>query len=115
MENKLKTILDNINRMSIKRVKAIFNHYARGTVVIDDTILRQLVALLRLIEKRYGSFGKPKIAFLPDFGFAVLLEGCNYEEWKGIARDIKKELRESGLTDLVGKVAVICVKGLTEM
>jgi len=45
----------------------------------------------------------------------VYLKSCSKDEWSEIARNAKSYLNSHGLADVVGKVSIICLKGLEEL
>lgn len=77
--------------------------------------IAELVEILKFIEKKYPEYGKPSLGakyYDADEIIAyilIIIPLCNWEEWKDIERVV---LEKENL--LKGRVAVTCVKGLTE-
>lgn len=77
--------------------------------------IAELVEILKFIEKKYPEYGKPSLGakyYDADEIIAyilIIIPLCNWEEWKDVERVV---LEKENL--LKGRVAVTCVKGLTE-
>ena len=77
--------------------------------------IAELVEILKFIEKKYPEYGKPSLGakyYVDDEIIAyilIIIPLCNWEEWKDVERVV---LEKENL--LKGRVAVTCVKGLTE-
>ena len=82
---------------------------------ISQDAIMELIEILKFIEKKYPEYGKPSLGakyYVDDEIIAyilIIIPLCNWEEWKDIERVV---LEKENL--LKGRVAVTCVKGLTE-
>jgi hypothetical protein len=82
---------------------------------ISQDAIMELIEILKFIEKKYPEYGKPSLVakyYVDDEIIAyilIIIPLCNWEEWKDVERVV---LEKENL--LKGRVAVTCVKGLTE-
>ena len=82
---------------------------------ISQDAIMELIEILKFIEKKYPEYGKPSLGakyYVDDEIIAyilIIIPLCNWEEWKDVERVV---LEKENL--LKGRVAVTCVKGLTE-
>ena len=79
--------------------------------------LRQLASLLLWLANAVG-YRVIDIGLVEDIEtgeelfIAIHIDGCGWEEWKNMAKSIKKVLVEEGFEDLAKKVAIICDRAL---
>jgi len=120
----LRSILKEIESLNRKQIEELFLHFADKTILsrLKETKidLRKLVGLLFWVVSKYSEFGRPKvdIVFDPEtevYQFlTIVIPDCDWEAWKMLTKEIKKEMKKSGLEDMVSKVAIVCLKGLLE-
>ena len=75
--------------------------------------------VLAYVMEKYSRFGKPTIDVLEDdcgrfIAYAIILPDLGWEDWKKVARDVKKWMKENGLEHMTGKIAIVGLKALTE-
>jgi len=124
----LKTLVEHVARLTFSQVRDLLLGYTdRNTLRIIEEVGEvnpwKLAALLLWIsdEDRFGIYGKPVVDVVIDvetseFQFiSIVLPSCEADTWDDIVKGIKDEMRRAGLTDMVSKVAIVCLQGLQEL
>ena len=78
---------------------------------------RRLAGLLLWLEEQLGTRVRELEAVVdPETGelafIGIHLEGCGWEEWRVLAKSVKKALREEGFVDLARRVVLVCTEAL---
>jgi hypothetical protein len=75
--------------------------------------LNQLAFMLRRLEEWGYRLEGFTLLRDPEFSepltVAIHIKGCGFEEWEVIEKSIKQRLLEEGLSDLVGRVTIVCI------
>ena len=75
--------------------------------------LNQLALLLRRLEEWGYNLEGFTLLRDPELGepltVAIHVEGCGFEEWEAVEKNIKQRLTDEGLGDLVRRVTVVCI------
>lgn len=121
----LESLITYFQFKSDKEIVGLFSKYSNEQTVkliTKERIVdpKRLCAVLFWLEynyaKKYGDFTLNAF-FDPEEGFQFLEINFPYgdwDEWKNLAREIKEEIRNSGLRDIASKVAVVCLEALQE-
>ena len=121
----LKTFLDYIASLSEGDLRNLLLRYADEDTLsrfngIKPVDIRDLVALLLWIESKYGTYGKPLLDLIFDpetneFQFLnIVLPEYDWDSWRKIVKEIKGEMKRSGLEEMTSKVSIVCLRGLLE-
>ena len=126
----LKKEYDSINIKSIRRLynkiseedALIVLKYYTETEIIDAIRklgfldLRKLASLIIWLTKRGLQISRLGLVEEPETGqpqfIAVYIEGCGWDEWRRLSRQVKKQLVDEGLDDVAGRVALVCSQAL---
>ncbi|MFA4720620.1 hypothetical protein [Pyrococcus kukulkanii] len=82
--------------------------------------ISELSLLIKMLLQRYPKLGIPSLNVVrdPDTGEPIFIEIVfphgSWEEWRKIVKEIKRELRSSGMESLAARVAITCLQGLKE-
>ena len=122
----LYTVLNEVSSLSESELINAFKLYTNDAIInilknnFTFNEFRSLYGLLIWLSNNYASYGKIMldISFDPetnDFQFVnFVIPDCDWNAWRVIAREVKTEMRKSGLSELASKVAIVCLRGLTE-
>jgi len=122
----LYTVLNEVSLLSESELINAFKLYTNDAIInilknnFTFNEFRSLYGLLIWLSNNYASYGKIMldISFDPetnDFQFVnFVIPDCDWNAWRVIAREVKTEMRKSGLSELASKVAIVCLRGLTE-
>lgn len=119
-------VLNEISSLSELELINAFKLYTNDAIInilknnFTFNELRSLYGLLIWLNNNYTSYGKVMldISFDPetnDFQFvSFVIPDCDWYAWRVITREVKAEMRKSGLSELVSRVAIVCLWGLSE-
>lgn len=117
-------LLNDSDVKEILRRYALTEYFEKAVEELSDYIdVKMLASLLLWLEdicirrgyKLKGFSLIRDVEYNEPLTIAVYLKGCDLNEWRALAKDVKQKIKEEGLNELAEKATIVCIDAFEEI